>query len=198
MEQKEHPEDSKKPKKRPGSSEQKQKADSENTGRGLEFWLHRHPKSVSESYMHFYAKKQYEEEQRKRLGIPEQPKQQPKPAESKQKADSENTGRGLEFWLHRHPKSVSESYMHFYAKKQYEEEQRKRLGIPEQPKQQPKPSDKTQKAESENTGHSLEFWLHRHPKSVSESYMHFYAKKQYEEEQRKRSEDSKRAEPRQD
>ena len=138
MEQKEHPEDSKKPKKRPGSSEQKQKA------------------------------------------------------------DSENTGRGLEFWLHRHPKSVSESYMHFYAKKQYEEEQRKRLGIPEQPKQQPKPSDKTQKAESENTGHSLEFWLHRHPKSVSESYMHFYAKKQYEEEQRKRSEDSKRAEPRQD
>ena len=66
MEQKEHPEDSKKPQKRPESSEQKQKADSENTGRGLEFWLHRHPKSVSESYMHFYAKKGYEEEQRKR------------------------------------------------------------------------------------------------------------------------------------
>ena len=126
MEQKEHPEDSKQPKKRPGSSEQKQKADSENTGRGLEFWLRRHPKSVSESYMHFYAKKQYEEEQRKRLGIPEQPKQQPKPAKPKQKADSEKTGRGLEFWMHRHPKSVSESYMHFYAKKRYEEEQRKR------------------------------------------------------------------------
>lgn len=66
MEQQEHPEDSKKPQKRPESSEQKQKADSEKTGRGLEFWLHRHPKSVSESYMHFYAKKQYEEEQRKR------------------------------------------------------------------------------------------------------------------------------------
>ena len=83
MEQKEHPEDSKQPKKRPESSEQRQKADSENTGRGLEFWLHRHPKSVSESYMHFYAKKQYEEEQRKRLGIQEEPKQQPKPAEPK-------------------------------------------------------------------------------------------------------------------
>lgn len=64
MEQKEHPEDSKKPQKRPESSEQKQKADPENTGRGLEFWLHRHPKSVSESYMHFYAKKQYEEVKR--------------------------------------------------------------------------------------------------------------------------------------
>ena len=88
--------------------------------------------------------------------------------------------------------------MHFYAKKQYEEEQRKRLGIPEQPKQQPKPAESKQKADSENTGRGLEFWLHCHPKSVSESYMHFYAKKQYEEEQRKRSEDSQRAEPRQD